>query len=257
MRPMVYAHRGGAGLAPENTIPAFDNGLALGADGVEFDVQLSKDGCVVICHDPTVDRTTDGTGAIADLTAAEMAALDAGFRFSRDGAFPFRGQGIGVPTLRGVLERFPQATLLVELKASDPKLAQAVIDEVRAHAAIERVTIGSFHQGALDAVRACEPRIRTGADTDEIKNELTRALMEPSPRRRSFHSFQVPELFAGTRVVTPEFIERAHTAGVTVIVWTVNAEDDIIRLLEWGIDGLITDRPDVAVPTVRRWYEAR
>lgn len=254
---MVYAHRGGLALAPENTIPAFDNGLAFGADGVELDVQLSRDGVVVICHDPTVDRTTDGAGAIADLTAAQLAALDAGYRFARDGAFPFRGQGIGVPTLRGVLERHRQATLLVELKSSDPRLAHAAIDEIRAHDAIDRVTIGSFHQGALDAVRAYEPRIRTGADTDEIKSELTRALMEPGPRRRSFHSFQVPELFAGTRVVTPEFVARAHAVGTTVIVWTVNEVDDINRLLEWGIDGLITDRPDIAVPTVYRWYEAR
>jgi len=248
MRPMVYAHRGGAALAPENTLAAFDAGLAAGADGIELDVRLAADGVAVLMHDPTVDRTTDGSGPVDALTAAELSALDAGCRFERDGAFPFRGRGVGVPSLRAVLERRRDTSLIVELKSSDPRLVQAVVDDIHAAGAAGRVTVGSFQKGALDAVRALDPSIRTGADTDDVRNGVDGLRAKPV-----FDAFQVPEVFAGMRVVTPEFIARAHDAGVTVVVWTVNREDDMRRLLDWGVDGLITDRPDIAAPLVRSW----
>jgi len=248
MRPLVYAHRGGAGLAPENTLVAFEAGLSAGADGLELDVRLSLDGVAVLMHDPTLERTTDGTGPVDQRTAAELAALDAGYRFERDGAYPFRGLGIGVPLLRDVLRRHPEASLIVELKSPDPRLAGAVVDEIHAAGAVGRATVGSFQKGALDAVRALDPGIRTGADTDDVRNGLDGLRGKPV-----FDAFQVPEVFAGMRVVTPEFIARAHDVGVTVMVWTVNQPDDMRRLLEWGVDGLITDRPDIAVPLVRAW----
>jgi len=253
MRPIILAHRGGAALAPENTVSAFDRGVACGVDGLECDVHLSRDGVPVVIHDATVDRTTNGTGAVMDLTAAELAALDAGYRFAGDGDFPFRGQGFGVPTLGAVFDRYPRVPLLVELKSADPRVASLVVDQIRAVDGIGWTTVGSFHRGALDAVRACEPRIRTGAHTDEIKSELTAAVFGSGARRPPFQFFQVPELYAGMRVVTREFITRAHDVGVSVIVWTVDREQDILRLLDWGVDGLITDRPDVAVPVARQW----
>ena len=256
MRPIIFAHRGGSALAPENTMAAFDNGLACGADGLECDVHLSRDGVPVVIHDPTVDRTTNGTGAVADLRVADMAALDAGYRFAGDGGFPFRGKGFGVPTLGAVFDRYPLVPGLVELKSADPRMASLVVDQIRAVDGIGRTTVGSFHQGALDAVRAYDPRIRTGAHTDEIKSELTAAVFGSGARTPPFQVFQVPELYAGMRVVTREFIARAHDVGVSVIVWTVDREEDILRLLEWGVDGLITDRPDVAVPVVRQWAGA-
>jgi glycerophosphoryl diester phosphodiesterase len=252
MRPVVYAHRGGAGLAPENTLVAFEVGLATGADGIELDVRLSRDGVAVVMHDPTLDRTTDASGAVDARTAGELAGLDAGCRFERGGAFPFRGQGIGVPSLREVLQRYRETPLIVELKSSDPRLAGAVVDDIRTAGAMGRVTVGSFQKGALDAVRALEPSIRTGADTDDVRSGLDGLRGRPV-----FDAFQVPEVFAGLRVVTPEFIARAHDAGVTVVVWTVNHEDDMRRLLDWGVDGLITDWPDIAVPVVRDWYVRR
>ena len=252
MRPVVYAHRGGAGLAPENTLVAFEVGLATGADGIELDVRLSRDGVAVVMHDPTLDRTTDASGAVDARTAGELAGLDAGCRFERGGAFPFRGQGIGVPSLREVLQRYRETPLIVELKSSAPRLAGAVVDDIRTAGAMGRVTVGSFQKGALDAVRALEPSIRTGADTDDVRSGLDGLRGRPV-----FDAFQVPEVFAGLRVVTPEFIARAHDAGVTVVVWTVNHEDDMRRLLDWGVDGLITDWPDIAVPVVRDWYVRR
>ena len=249
MRPMVYAHRGGAALAPENTLAAFDAGLAAGADGIELDVRLSRDGVAVVMHDPTLDRTTDATGPVDGRTAAELAALDAGCRFERDGAFPFMGRSIGVPSLRDVLDRHRGTALIVELKSADPRLAKTVVEEIHAAGAISRVTVGSFQRGALEAVRSLDPAIRTGADTEDVRSGLDGVGARPI-----FHVFQVPEVSAGTRVVTPEFIAKAHGAGVTVVVWTVNHMDDMRRLLDWGVDGLITDRPDIAVPLVREWY---
>ena len=220
---------------------AFDTGLAAGTDGIELDVRLSLDGVAVAMHDPTLDRTTDATGPVEARTAGELAGLDAGYRFALDGAYPFRGRGIGVPSLGTVLDRYRDTAILVELKSSDPRLARAVVDAVHASGAAGRVTVGSFQKGALEAVRALDPVLPTGADA-----------VKPA-----FTIFQVPEIYAGTRVVTPEFIARAHAAGIAVMVWTVNHEADMQRLLEWGVDGLITDRPDLAVPLVRDWYGRR
>src|SRR4051812_47334504 len=142
-RPQLLAHRGGSALAPENTIAAFDNGLAHGADGLELDVHLSRDGVVVVHHDPTLDRTTNLVGPIADRTADELARADAGYAFRPSPdlpsvGFPFRGQGVGVPTLADVLKRYPEATIVIELKVNRPELARAVIAVVNRAAAVER-----------------------------------------------------------------------------------------------------------------------
>jgi len=253
MRPVVYAHRGGAGLAPENTMTAFDTGLAAGADGIELDVRLALDGVAVVIHDPTVDRTTDAAGPVDARTAGELAGLDAGCRFAVDGAYPFRGRGIGVPSLRAVLDRHRGVAVIIELKSPDPRLAKAVVDDIHAVGALGRATVGSFQKGALEAVRALDPAIRTGADMDDVRTGLAATSGRGLLSRPGFEVFQVPEVYAGTRVVTPEFIDRAHGAGVAVMVWTVNQADDMRRLLDWGVDGLITDRPDIAVPLVRAW----
>jgi len=257
MRPVVYAHRGGAGLAPENTMTAFDAGLAAGADGIELDVRLALDGVAVVIHDPTVDRTTDASGPVDARTSTELAGLDAGCRFALDGEYPFRGQGIGVPSLRAVLDRHRGVAVIIELKSPDPRLAKAVVDDLHAAGARGLATVGSFQKGALDAVRALDPAIRTGADLDDVRSGLATAPDGSRLVRPAFEVFQVPEVYAGTRVVTPEFIARAHEAGVTVMVWTVNQADQMRRLLDWGVDGLITDRPDLAVPIVREWYGRR
>lgn len=254
---MVFAHRGGAALAPENTLAAFDNGLACGADGIELDVRLSRDGVPVVVHDPTLDRTTDAAGPVECLSAAELAAIDAGYRFDRQGAFPFRGLGLGVPALKDVLDRYRATAMIVELKSAEPRLARAVVEDIHATGTLGRVTIGSFQKGALDAVRTCDPSVRTGADMDEILDGLDPSRPAADQRRPCFDAFQVPEVFTGNRIVTPEFVARAHDAGVGVVVWIVDREEDMRRLLEWGVDGLITDRPDIAVPFVRSWRDRR
>lgn len=242
---LVFAHRGGAALRPENTIAAFDHGLALGADGLELDVRLSRDGVVIVHHDPTLERTTDARGPVSGLTADELARVDAAARHPE-----WRGRGIGVPTLREVLRRYRDARIIIELKLNDPELAIRTIDEVKAADAVARVSLGSFGTKVLRAARACEPAIATGASREEIRLALYRSWCRWPVRRPPYREFQVPETSGATRVVSPRFIRDAHASNTAVHVWTVDAEADMRRLIAWGVDGLITDRPDVAVAVV-------
>lgn len=246
-RPLIYAHRGGAGLRPENTIAAFDHGLALGADGLELDVHLSRDGEVMVHHDATLERTTSGRGPLAGLTADELARLDAGYRFAEGGLFPYRGQGLGVPRLRDVLQRYRDAPVIVEMKVDDPELARRTVEVVRSAEARERVTLGSFYRDVLLAARACDGGIRTGAAQEETRWALYKSWVHWPLGRPPYYEFQVPERSGRTVIVSARFVAHAHRAGVPVKVWTVNDIADMRRLLGWGVDALISDRPDLAI----------
>lgn len=254
-RPLVYAHRGGAALRPENTIEAFDHGLSVGADGLELDVYLSRDGAVVVHHDETLERTTDARGPIAAFTADELARVDAGYWFrGANGDFPFRGRGLAIPTLRDVLQRYRDARLIIELKMNDPELAARTIDEIRAADAVSRVALGAFGWGVLRAARTIEPRIPTGAAREETRWALYRSWVGWPLGRTAYREFQVPERSDKTVIVTPRFVTHAHRAGLAVKIWTVNDPLDMRRLLGWGADALISDRPDLAVEVVRTFF---
>jgi len=232
-RPLAFAHRGGAALAPENTIEAFDNGLALGADGLELDVHLSRDGVVVVHHDRTLDRTTTLRGPIAARTSAELT-------------------GANVPTLENVLRRYRDVRVIIELKVNHPDLARAVVDVVDRCHALDRVCAGSFGRRVLRAVRRLWPSMATSAAREEVRWALYRSRCRIPLRRAAWEGYQIPEWAGSTHVVTPRFVRDAHAAGMAVQVWTVDAEADARRLLEWGVDALITDRPDLIVPLVRQ-----
>jgi len=231
-RPLVFAHRGGALLAPENTLVAFDNGLALGADGIELDVRLSRDGTVVVHHDATLDRTTRLRGPVAARNTDELAAAN-------------------VPTLRSVLLRYPTARVIVEIKERSVAIARAVIDEIRAAAAVDRACIGAFSRRPLREARRLEPAIATSAAREEVRWALYRSWCRWPVMNTPYAGYQIPEFAGSTRVVSPRFVADAHRAGLGVQVWTVNSEREAERLIGWGIDALITDRPDLIVPLVR------
>ena len=256
-RPLVFAHRGGSGLAPENTLAAFDQGLSLGADGLELDVHLSRDGHVVVHHDECLERTTSGTGPIAARSLQELAKVDAGYRFCRDGDFPFRGRGFCVPTLAEVLDRHAAAPMIIELKNGSGALARAVLETVRRAGALGRVCLASEHVAGVRRVRELEPTIATSAARAEIRRALYRVWTRLPIRAPGFQAFQVPEVAGLLRVVSPRFVRAAHRAGVVVQVWTVDRAEDMRRLLQWGVDGIITDRPDVGVQVVREWQGGR
>jgi glycerophosphoryl diester phosphodiesterase len=252
-RRLVFAHRGGAALAPENTLAAFDAGLASGADGLELDVHQSRDGVAVVSHDGTLDRTTNLRGAVSQFTVDELARADAGYHFTRDGTHPFRGQGIGVPDLASVLARYRDTRIIVEMKDDSPDLVRATVRAIREAQAVERVCLGSFGWRALRAARAMERDLATSAARIEVRWALYRSRFLWPLSRAPYQSYQVPEISRdGTRVVSERFIAAAHRAGLAVQVWTINQEEDARRLLAWGADALITDRPDLLVPLVRR-----
>ena len=237
-RPLVFAHRGGSKIGPENTSAAFDRGLLAGADGLELDVHLSRDRIVVVHHDATLDRATRATGPLVDRTASELAPLD-------------------VPTLREVLARYADIGIIIELKEAGPALARAVVDEVRRAGAVHRVCLGSFSRSALRAARAMAPDIATSGARFEVRMALYRSWCGIAPGRVPYQAFQVPETSGSTRVVSPRFVEFAHKAGIAVQVWTVDELEDIRRLLDWGVDGIISDRPDVAARVVKDWVVSR
>jgi glycerophosphoryl diester phosphodiesterase len=252
-RPLVFAHRGGSALAPENTLAAFDHGLALGADGLELDVRLSRDGVVVVHHDRSLDRTTDLRGAVAGQTADALSRADAGYAFASGAGFPFRGRGFGVPPLSDVLKRYPGVPIIVEAKVDTEEMAQAVVTVVRAAGAVDRVCLGSFGRTVLRVARARDPSMATSAAREEVRWALYRSWCRWPVAQVAYDAYQVPEWAGRTRVVSRRFVADAHRAGLFVQVWTVDTAEDARRLLDWGVDGLITDRPDIVVPTVTTW----
>ncbi|MCL4813982.1 MAG: glycerophosphodiester phosphodiesterase [Vicinamibacteraceae bacterium] len=245
-RPLVFGHRGGLALAPENTLAAFDAGLDAGADGLELDVHLSRDGEVVAIHDATLDRTTNASGAVASFTARELAGVDAGFAFGASDGYPYRGRGVGVPRLADVLERYPGRPLIVELKGEDEALAHEAVALVRAFDAFGHVCLGSFSDRVIDAARRADARVVTSAASREIRWALYRSWARLAPLRPRFFGYQVPETSGLYTIVTPRFVGIMRRVGLPVHVWVVNRADDMRRLLTWGVGGLISDRPDIA-----------
>jgi glycerophosphoryl diester phosphodiesterase len=256
-RPLVFGHRGGRALAPENTIAAFDRGLEAGADGLELDVRLSRDGVPVVHHDPDLDRCTSAAGPLDALTAADLAQIDAAHRFDPDNGHPWRGRGVSIPTLAEVLGRYPEASVIVEVKTYTAEAARAVVRCVLEAGAAGRVCIGGFDLATLRAVRALAPGVATGAAQPEVRWAMYGARIGLRPFWHEYRALQVPEAVGATRIVTRRFVERLHAADVPLQVWTVNEEADMVRLLDWGVDGLITDRPDLAAAVRDRWVRQR
>jgi glycerophosphoryl diester phosphodiesterase len=247
-KPRVFAHRGGCALGPENTIAAFERGLAAGADGLELDVHLSSDGVVVVCHDSTLERTTNSSGAIHRRTAAELSRVDAGYRWLDTwGNHPFRGCGVSIPRLRDVLHRFSDIPIIIEMKVDDREMGQAVAAEVLAASAVDRVCAASDGSRAMRAAREALPGVATSATRWEVRLALYRSWAHWPVRQSKYGGYQVPENAGVIRVVSPTFIRDAHGAGLEVEVWTVDDEADMKRLLAWGADALISNRPDLAV----------
>jgi len=244
---LVMAHRGGRGLWPENTLYAFQRAWELGVDVLEMDLHSSSDGVLVVMHDGTVDRTTDGTGPIQDYTLEELKELDAGYRWTADdgATFPYRGQGITVPALEELFQALPEAPMNIEIKQSQPSMVAPLCDLVRGYGRTERVLVASFDQETIRAFREVCPEVASTAGEDEVRvlYVLSRAWLGriySAPAEAA----QVPEYFGDLHVVTPRFLAAAHGRRMEVHVWTVNQPNDLQRMLDLGVDGIITDYPD-------------
>lgn len=249
----VVAHRGGAGRWPENTLYAFYKASELGADVLEMDVRASADGVPMVIHDPRVDRTTDGEGRVDGMTAAELHQLDAGHGWQppdgqsqqQDRAPKYAGLDIRIPRLRGVLRAFPRQRLNLEIKPADPDLARAVCGMLRRDPNPGRVLIASAHQRVLTVFRRNCPSVATAAGPREVR--LFGLLVRFSLGRLYLpveDAVQVPASAASARAVTAEgFIRSANERNLAVHAWTVNERDAMVRLIDEGVDGIITDYP--------------
>jgi glycerophosphoryl diester phosphodiesterase len=259
-RVIAYAHQGGAWESPSSTLFAIRRAIERGATGIELDVHATADGELVVCHDSTVDRTTDGHGAIAALTLAQVRALDNAYWFAPGadvtpgldaGEYPYRGRAPDDPefriaTLDEVLEAFPGVVLNLDIKQTAPDVAPYEAVLARALAAHERrddVIVASFLDQALERFAALAPAVATSAGT-----LATAAFWQAVHEGRDVPSLravalQVPERHGGLVVVDERFVEAAHGAGLAVHVWTVNDEDAMERLADLGVDGIITDVP--------------
>lgn len=249
------AHRGGGGLWPQNTLYAFERAAALGVDVLEMDIHASRDGVLVVMHDEVVDYNTQGQGRIKDLALAELKALDAGYRWTNDGGatYPYRGLGIRIPTLEEVLQAFPVMRLNIDIKQVEPPIVEPFVEMLRRYGKSEQVMVGSFHEEPLRRFRALCPEAATAGGVGETRLfwGLSRAYLDFAYRPRA-NAFQVPEWSGSLHVVTPCFIRAAHARGIEVHVWTVDDEADIRRLIKWGVDGIITDRPDRLMHVLNR-----
>jgi glycerophosphoryl diester phosphodiesterase len=247
IRPSVIAHRGGAGLWPENTLYAFEKASNLGVDIIEIDVRSTSDGTLVIMHDATVERTTDGTGHISEMTLAGLKKYDAGYRWSTDGGktFPMRGRGITAPTLEEVFIALPEMRFNVEPKQDVPSITEPLCHLIRKHQMADKVVVGSFSHAIIVEFRQRCPEVATSASPAEVSKFLA---MQKAGLDRAYsapmQALQVPEYIGGLQVLNRGFVKAAHSRNLEVHVWTVNETQDMKRLIDMGVDGLMTDYPD-------------
>jgi len=239
-RRTVVAHRGASDEAPENTLPAFQRALELRVDALEMDVQMTADGVAVVIHDPTLDRTTDGTGSVATRTFAQLQAVDAGARFTLDGRrFPFRGAGIRIPALAEVLRLAPSTPCILEVKA---RAAQHAVKRVLLETgAADRCLVAAFDPRALDALR--EPEFLLGAARPDVLRLWLGAPLGIAPRLRNYKALFIPTRYGAIPVTTEPLLGIAKRLGCPVHVWTVDDVSSARRLWERGVTGIITNVP--------------
>jgi len=251
--PIAFAHRGGMGQAPENTLPAFEAAITLGYRYLETDVHLTRDGVLVVFHDPRLDRITDATGAIAELDIADVEAADAGHTFSPDGGrtYPFRGHGVRVPRLEELLVRWPEIRVNIDPKSDS--CVPPLVTLIERLAAWNRVCIGSFSDRRLRRIRALSGRracTSMGPHAVRLAHAVAAAGRMP---RQGADCVQVPLRSGRTRIVTPRFVEAAHRAGLALHVWTINDKETMHELLDLGVDGIMSDQ----LHLLRRVFDSR
>ena len=245
-RTLNIAHRGGRNLAPESTLVAFQNALDVGADALELDVHATSDGVLVVMHDDTVDRTTDGTGAVKEMTFDEIRQLDAGYTFTTDGGqtFPHRGMGIQVPTVGEVIDAHPDAHFVIEIKQSSPSVVPAFV-QLLADKGLrtDQAIVGSFHGAVLDELRAAAPHLWTSFGLGEVVDFVFLAPDDEATYEPPGEFLQVPTMQAGIEVVNQQFMDRAERFDLGTHIWTINDPKEMADLVGLGVSGIITDDP--------------
>lgn len=238
--PRVLAHRGLAIEAPENTLLAFAKALAVGVEFIETDVHESADGVAIVSHDPDLSRVAGREVRVDQLTAAELRRVDLGF-------------GQGFSTLAEALDGFPDARFNIDVKSAGAVLP--TVEAIRSAGAVGRVLVTSFSESRRRATVKGLPGVATSASfgTGARMLAASKVRLVGRVRRilRGVDAVQLPERWNGIRVVTPPLVRMAHASGVEVHVWTINDPADMRRLLDLGVDGIVTDRADLAMEVLR------
>jgi glycerophosphoryl diester phosphodiesterase len=240
VRPVV-GHRGNAAHAPENTLESFRQAVALGVDALEMDVHLSRDGQVVVIHDPTLDRTTDHSGRVDQLALSEIRGADAGARFTADRGrtWPYKGKGLTIPTLDEVLTTFRAMPLLIEIKSAPASSAVRAL--IERHRAVDRCIVASFRENAMDAFEGSG--IAQGASRRDTAGLLWRAVLRVPVAHVDFSVMCIPPVHRGLPLPVGGFAHILAPLGVPVHVWTIDDARDAERLREKGVRGIISNDP--------------
>jgi glycerophosphoryl diester phosphodiesterase len=251
------AHRGGRRIRPEHTLLAYDQALADGSDILELDVSETSDGVIVVMHDLTVDRTTDCTGAIQDMTFEEIRQCDAGYDFSPDGGetYPYRGTGLVVPTMEEVFDRYPDVAFVIEIKQPTPSMVDHFVEVIRENGVTDKMIGSAFSDAVLQELRAAAPELATNMGVNETLVFWGNSFNPIDPEYDPPAEFlQVPtEYNVGDRdvvVLHPGFVPRAHELDMYVHVWTINDEQEMRELIELGVDGIMTDDPPLLTSVI-------
>ncbi len=253
--PLVIAHQGGDGIWPGNTLYAFQNAIEIGVDVIETDIRQTRDGVLVISHDENVDNKSNGVGRVVDLTMKELQTLDAAYNWSptEDPSFPFRGQGITYVSLEEIFIAFPDMRFNIDMKQSDPPIYASLCELIREYNMQDKVVAASFSHETITAFRKLCPEVTTSGDETETRNFvfMNFAFIGHwySP---NFKVFQVPTKSSGITIMTPHFVRAAHERNLRVDVWTIDDPDEMVRLMGMGVDGIITDRPDLLLDLMGR-----
>ena len=261
-KPRIIGHRGAAGEAPENTLVSFRKAFEQGADLIELDVQGTRDGNVVIIHDATLNRTTNGRGPLNTHSLTQIKALDAGYNFTLDNgqSFPYRGQGIRLSTLEEFLIALPKAKAIIEIKPESPHIVEPVIGTVHRLGKDDQVLLASEADSILANIRSVlkdqQIHIATGFSYGDVAAFMGRiatgTLHEYAPPGQAL---QVPCEYEGTSLVSAVTLNAAHRLGLETFVWTINDIDEMQRLLKLGVDGIITDSPARLARVVEHLHE--
>ncbi|MEE4607015.1 MAG: glycerophosphodiester phosphodiesterase [Desulfobacteraceae bacterium] len=252
---LVIAHRGGPSLGPESTLYTFRKAVKLGVDVLEMDVRSTRDGQLIILHDDTVSRTTNATGPAQNYTLVDLKKLDAAHRWSPDNGqtFPLRNKGVQIPTLSEVFEAFPQTKLNLEIKEARSSTIPSLCRLIRDHQMTSNVVVASFDTDSLKEFRRLCPQVATSAGASEARLffGLQKAYLEAaySPDAQVL---QVPEALGDLRIVDKRFIDAAHARNMRVQVWLVNDVRSMQRLLELGVDGIMTDYPQRLMEVLKK-----
>ena len=266
-RVIAFAHQGGSYEGPSSTLAAITHSLTEGATAIELDVHATADRQIVVCHDETVDRTTNHHGEIANFTLSELRDMDNAYWWiagetvtpGRDpSAYLERGKApsnrdYGIVTLEEVSERFPGVLLNLDLKQTDPDVEpyeELLSDELRRLERVTSVIVGSFHDVAVQRFRSFAPSVATSAATGEAATFYF-SMLEGVPSVPPICALQVPAVYGDVTVVDERFVETAHAADIAVHVWTINDPGEMNQLLDLGVDGLISDRPTPLVQVLK------